>query len=81
MTVTPDHCRVRELEKARFRKRTRLALYRNRSPLMRQEGAAVRLVSCCTNPRKEYVYIGICVESYCLKGACSSPRLFRVVIS
>ena len=37
-------CRVRELEKA---------LYRNRSPLMRQEGAAVRLVSCCTNPRKE----------------------------
>ena len=29
-------CRVRELEKARFRKRTRPALYRNRSPLMRQ---------------------------------------------
>ena len=27
-------CRVRELEKARFR-RMRLALYRNRSPLMR----------------------------------------------
>jgi len=38
-------CRVKELEKARFRKRMRLALYRNRSPLMRQEGAAVRLVS------------------------------------
>ena len=47
MTVTPDHCRVRELEKARFRKRTRLALYRNRSPLMKREGAAVRLVGCC----------------------------------
>jgi len=46
-------CRVRELEKARFRKRMRPALYRNRSPLMRREGAAVRLVSCCTNPRKE----------------------------
>ena len=45
-------CTVRELEKARFRKRTRPALYRNRSPLMRPEGAAVRLVSCCTNPRK-----------------------------
>jgi len=38
-------CRVRELEKARFRKRTRPALYRNRSPLMRREGAAVRLLS------------------------------------
>ena len=37
--------KVRELEKARFRKRMRLALYRNRLPLMRQEGAAVRLVS------------------------------------
>ena len=46
-------CWVRELEKARFRKRWRPALYRNRSPLMRQEGAALRLVSCCTNPRKE----------------------------
>ena len=30
-----SYCRVRELEKARFRKRMRLALYRNRSPLMR----------------------------------------------
>ena len=28
-------CRVRELEKARFRKRMRPALYRSRSPLMR----------------------------------------------
>ena len=46
-------CRVRELEKVRFGKRMRPALYRNRSPLMRWEGAAVRLVSCCTNPRKE----------------------------
>ena len=43
---------LRELEKARFGK-TRPALYRNRSPLMRPEGASVRLVSCCTNPRKE----------------------------
>ena len=42
-----------ELDKARFRKRMRPALYRNISPLMRQEGAAVRLVSCCTYPRKE----------------------------
>ena len=41
-------CRARELEKVRFGKRTRPALYRNRSPLMRQEGAAVRLASCCT---------------------------------
>jgi len=55
-----DQCRVRELEKARFRKR-RPTLYRNRTPLMRREGAAVRLVSCCTNPRKEQVYIGIYV--------------------
>ena len=47
------YCRVRELEEARFGKRTRPGLYRNRSPLMRPEGAAVRLVSCCTNPRKE----------------------------
>ena len=39
------HCRVRELEKARFGKRMRLALYRNISPLMRQKGAVVRLVS------------------------------------
>ena len=35
-------CRVRELEKMRFRERMRPALYRNRSPLMRQEGAVVR---------------------------------------
>ena len=48
-----NKCRVRELEKARFGKRMRPALYRNRSPLMRREGAAVRLVSCHTNPRKE----------------------------
>ena len=47
------HCRVMQLEKARFGKRMRPALYRNRSALMRPEGAAVRLVSCCTNPRKE----------------------------
>ena len=46
-------CRVRELEKVKFGKRTRLALYGNRSPIIRQEGAAARLVSCCTNPRKE----------------------------
>ena len=46
-------CRVRELEKARFRKITRPALYGNRSHLMRQEGAAVRLVSCCIYPRKQ----------------------------
>ena len=31
----------KELEKVRFRKRTRPALYRNTSPLMRREGAAV----------------------------------------
>ena len=30
-----EDCRVRELEKVRFGKRTRSALYRNRSPLMR----------------------------------------------
>ena len=41
-------CRVRESEKARFGKRTSPALYRKRSPLMRREGAAVRLASCCT---------------------------------
>ena len=46
-------CKVRELEQARFRKRMRPALYRNRSPLMRWEGAAVRLVSCYTNLRNE----------------------------
>ena len=37
-----EPCRVRELEKARFRIRMRLALSRNRLPLMRPEGAAVR---------------------------------------
>ena len=45
--------RVRGLEKARFGERTRPALYRNGPPLMRREGAAVGLVSCCTDPRKE----------------------------
>ena len=50
---TERNCRVRELEKARFRKRMRPALYWNRSSIMRWEGAAVRLLSCCTNPRKE----------------------------
>ena len=48
-------CRVRELEKVKFGKRTRPALYRNRSPLMWREGAAVRLVSCCVNPKKKYI--------------------------
>ena len=79
--INYSHCRARELEKTRFGKRTRPALYRNRSPVMRREGAAVTLVSCCTNPRKEQLYLGIYVELYYLKGACSSPRLFRVVIS
>ena len=46
-------CKVRELKKARFRKRMRPALYRSRSSLMRREGAAVRLASCCAYPRKE----------------------------
>ena len=50
-------CSIRVLEKARFRKTMRPALYRNRSPLMRWERAAVRLVSCCTNPRSEWIYI------------------------
>ena len=48
-----EKCKVRELEKARFGKIMRQALHGNRSPLMRREGAAVRLVSCCTNPSKE----------------------------
>lgn len=46
-------CRVRKLEKAKFGKRTRPAIYRSGSPLTRREGAAVSLVSCCTNPRKQ----------------------------
>ena len=46
------NCRVRELEEARFGKRIRPALHRNRSPLMRREGAAVRLESCCTTQEK-----------------------------
>ena len=52
-TTAPDLCKLRDLHKARFTKRTRPALYRNRSPLMRRERATVRLVSCCTYPRKE----------------------------
>ena len=52
----PGFGRVRELMNTRFR-RVRPALYRNRSPLMRREGAAVRSVSCCTNPRKKSEYI------------------------
>ena len=47
-----QRCRVRELEKVRLGKRARLAPYRNRSPLMRREGAAVRLVSWYANPRR-----------------------------
>ena len=45
-------CKVRELEKARFGKRMRPALYRNTSSLMSQEGAAVRLVSYCAKSRE-----------------------------
>ena len=45
-------CRVRELEKTRFRKRTRPGLNRNRSPLMRQNGAVVRLVSATLTQEK-----------------------------
>ena len=51
--ILKEICKVKELEKAKFRKRMRLALYKNRSPLIRREGEAVRLVSCCTYPRKE----------------------------
>ena len=36
-----EKCRVRELEKVRFGERMRPILYRNRSPLMRREGAAI----------------------------------------
>ena len=35
------YCKVRELEKVKFRER-KPTLYRNRSPLMRGEGAEVR---------------------------------------
>ena len=48
-------CKVREVEKARFGKRMSLALYRNISSLLRQEGAAVRLVNCCAKSRREYI--------------------------
>ena len=47
------YCKVRELEKARFGERMRPILYRNRSPLMRREGAAIRPVSCCAKSKKE----------------------------
>ena len=48
-------CKVRELEKARLekKKKMKLALYRKRSPLVRREGAAVRLVRCCAKSRRE----------------------------
>ena len=48
-------CKVREVEKARFGKRMSLALYRNISSLLRQEGAAVRLLNCCAKSRREYI--------------------------
>ena len=41
----------------RFRKRTRPAIYRNRSLLMRQKGAAVRSVGCYGKLGREQVYI------------------------
>ena len=46
-------CRIRELEKTSFGKRMRPALHRNRSPLMRRERAAVRVLSCCIDSRKQ----------------------------
>jgi len=52
-SILKEICKVKELEKARCRKRMSLALYKNRSPLIRREGAAVRLMSCCTYPRKK----------------------------
>ena len=39
------------VREGKLQKKNDTALYRNRSPLMRREGAAVRLVS--TDPRKE----------------------------
>ena len=74
-------CRVRGLEKARFRKRMRLALTLPLSHTFNEaRRGSSQIRSCCTNPRKEEVYTGMYVESYCPKGAYS-PRLFRVVIS
>ena len=72
-------CKVKGLEKVRFGKRTRPALYRDRSPLMRRGGAAVRLVSCCARSRGEYVYTeNIYAERYCFEGVCFSSILFLV---
>ena len=50
-------CKLKDLEKMRFRKRKGPALYRNRPALERREGAAVRFVSCCARSRREQVYI------------------------
>ena len=49
--------KVRELEKASVQERTRQILYRNRSHLMRREGAAIKPVSCCTKSKKKSRYI------------------------
>ena len=61
----------------------RQALYRNRSPLMRREArrGSSQISELLHEPKKKYVHTGIYVEIYCLKGACSFPRLFGVVIS
>ena len=72
------NCRVRELEKLRFRERRRLALYRNRSPLMRREGAAVRSVGCCAKKRVGIYRKHIYAEIHCLEGVCFSSRLFFI---
>ena len=70
--------KLRELEKASFRERTRPILYRNRSHLMRQEGKAIKPVSCCTKSKKrvgiyrKHIYVDI----RCFEGVCFSSRLF-----
>ena len=71
-----EKCRVRELEKVRFGERMRPILYRNRSPLMRQEGAAVRPGNCCAKSRESrYIW-----KTYVCRDTLFSGGLFFLKI-
>ena len=73
-------CKVRELEKVRFRERITGTLQEQITFNEARRGSSQISELLRLSKKRVSIYKHV-VESYCLKGACSSPRLFRLVTS